>query len=75
MARPSSGKLCSGSAGEKEDTDYAFRFEAFDEPWKHQFDEGKRLWEPFWGVFDKDRVFKPGLKIPDCGGRTVEKPY
>ncbi|KJX96424.1 glucan endo-1,3-beta-glucosidase btgC like protein [Zymoseptoria brevis] len=52
-----------------------FWFEAFDEPWKHQFDTKANGWEPFWGIFDKDRNFKKGVTIPDCGGKTVEKAY
>lgn len=51
------------------------RFSAFDEPWKHQFDTAHNKWEPFWGLFDQDRNFKDGLKIPDCGGKTVDRPY
>ncbi|KAI5362105.1 Putative glycoside hydrolase family 17, glycoside hydrolase superfamily [Septoria linicola] len=52
-----------------------FWFEAFDEPWKHQFDTEHNKWEPYWGLFDKDRNLKKGLKIPDCGGKTIDKPY
>ncbi|CZT23985.1 related to endo-beta-1,3-glucanase of the cell wall [Ramularia collo-cygni] len=52
-----------------------FWFSAFDEPWKHQFDTAHNKWEPFWGLFDEDRNFKDGVKIPDCGGKTVDKPY
>ena len=51
-----------------------FRFEAFDEPWKHQFDTAHNKWEPFWGLFDVNRNLKDGVKIPDCG-KTVDKPY
>ncbi|KAF1988921.1 glycoside hydrolase family 17 protein [Aulographum hederae CBS 113979] len=53
-------------------TDY-FWFEAFDEPWKEQFNEpskGKE-WEDKWGLMDVNRNLKPGIKIPDCGGRGV----
>ncbi|OAX79088.1 hypothetical protein ACJ72_06595 [Emergomyces africanus] len=53
-------------------TDY-FWFEAFDEPWKKEFNEphlGKE-WEDKWGLMDPGRNLKPGLKIPDCGGRTA----
>ncbi|KAF2843404.1 glycoside hydrolase family 17 protein [Patellaria atrata CBS 101060] len=49
-----------------------FWFEAFDEPWKIRFneeDEGKE-WEDKWGLMDVNRKLKPGIKIPDCGGRT-----
>ncbi|KAF2213818.1 glycoside hydrolase family 17 protein [Cercospora zeae-maydis SCOH1-5] len=52
-----------------------FWFEAFDEPWKHQFDTAHNKWEPYWGIFDKDRNLKTGIQIPDCGGKTVDKPY
>lgn len=51
-----------------------FWFEAFDEPWKHQFDTAHNKWEPYWGLFDVDRNLKDGVKIPDCG-KTVDKPY
>lgn len=47
------------------------RFEAFDEPWKVQFNTEDRQWEDKWGLMDIDRKLKPGLKIPDCGGKTV----
>ena len=36
------------------------RFEAFDTPWT----SGN------WGVINRDRNLKPGLKIPDCGGKS-----
>ncbi|KAI9803235.1 MAG: hypothetical protein M1825_002026 [Sarcosagium campestre] len=51
-------------------TDY-FWFEAFDEPWKRKFNTKDRALEDKWGLMDTDRKLKPGLKIPDCGGRTV----
>lgn len=56
-------------------TDHPYRFEAFDEPWKHSFDTTYDHWEPYWGLFDSDRNLKDGLVIPDCGGNTVTKPY
>lgn len=48
------------------------RFEAFDEPWKIQFNTDDRQWEDKWGLMDIDRKLKPGLKIPDCGGKTID---
>ncbi|PGH04910.1 hypothetical protein GX51_03206 [Blastomyces parvus] len=53
-------------------TDY-FWFEAFDEPWKVDFNEPElgKEWEDKWGLMDPGRNLKPGLKIPDCGGRTA----
>ncbi|KAI9676466.1 MAG: hypothetical protein M1817_000623 [Caeruleum heppii] len=48
-----------------------FWFEAFDEPWKVQFNEPGKEWEDKWGLMDPARVLKPGIKIPDCGGRTA----
>ncbi|KLJ08416.1 murein transglycosylase [Blastomyces silverae] len=49
------------------------RFEAFDEPWKVSFNEPElgKEWEDKWGLMDPGRNLKPGLKIPDCGGRTA----
>ncbi|KAK2592443.1 hypothetical protein QQS21_009859 [Conoideocrella luteorostrata] len=50
-----------------------FWFEAFDEPWKVRFndkDKGQE-WEDKWGLMDINRNLKPGVKIPDCGGKTV----
>lgn len=50
-----------------------FWFEAFDEPWKVRFnepDKGKN-WEDKWGLMDVNRNLKKGIKIPDCGGKTV----
>ncbi|KAK3719909.1 hypothetical protein LTR37_004032 [Vermiconidia calcicola] len=54
-----------------------FWFEAFDEPWKEQFDDPKigNFWEPHWGLLDVDRNLKSGLKIPDCNGQTIDTPY
>ncbi|KAF7592630.1 hypothetical protein BBP40_012652 [Aspergillus hancockii] len=51
-------------------TDY-FWFEAFDEPWKIQFNTKDENWEDKWGLMDSARKLKPGLKIPDCGGKTA----
>ncbi|KAI9664283.1 MAG: hypothetical protein M1829_005838 [Trizodia sp. TS-e1964] len=51
-------------------TDF-FWFEAFDEPWKIRYDQGGQNWEDHWGLMDVNRNLKPGLKIPDCGGKTV----
>lgn len=50
-----------------------FWFEAFDEPWKVRFneaDKGKE-WEDKWGLMGLDRKLKDGIKIPDCGGKTI----
>ncbi|RAK98843.1 putative cell wall glucanase [Aspergillus ibericus CBS 121593] len=51
-------------------TEY-FWFEAFDEPWKVQYNTEGQEWEDKWGLMDSARKLKPGLKIPDCGGKTV----
>ncbi|KAL4872474.1 glycoside hydrolase superfamily [Aspergillus spectabilis] len=51
-------------------TDY-FWFEAFDEPWKVQFNKGDMQWEDKWGLMDPGRNLKPGIKIPDCNGTTA----
>ncbi|ORY18247.1 glycoside hydrolase superfamily [Clohesyomyces aquaticus] len=51
-------------------TEY-FWFEAFDEPWKIQFNEKGKEWEDKWGLMDIDRNLKAGVKIPDCGGKTA----
>lgn len=48
-----------------------FLFEAFDEPWKVVFNEAGKNWEDHWGIMDVNRKLKPGVKIPDCGGKTV----
>lgn len=47
------------------------RFEAFDEPWKISLNEPGKEWEDKWGLMDPGRNLKPGLKIPDCGGKMV----
>ncbi|RMJ22729.1 hypothetical protein PHISP_06392 [Aspergillus sp. HF37] len=47
-------------------TDF-FWFEAFDESWKDQPNEPGNA----WGLMDASRKLKPGLKIPDCDGKTV----
>lgn len=59
-------------------TDFSFshcRFEAFNEPWKKSFDTDTQKWESQWGLMDENRNVKSGLKIPDCGGMTIEKPF
>lgn len=48
-----------------------FWFEAFDEPWKIEFDTGDQNWEDHWGLLDVDRNLKSGVSIPNCGGKTV----
>ncbi|PMD14310.1 glycoside hydrolase family 17 protein [Hyaloscypha hepaticicola] len=48
-----------------------FWFEAFDEPWKIQFDTPGEEWEDHWGLMDVNRNLKPGVTIPSCGGKTV----
>ncbi len=49
------------------------RFEAFDEPWKEQYNEPEKgkQWEDKWGLFDVDRNLKDGVEIPDCGGKRI----
>ncbi|KAK0716894.1 glycoside hydrolase superfamily [Lasiosphaeria miniovina] len=49
-----------------------FWFEAFDEPWKIQFNTADQQWEDHWGLMDVDRNLKSGVKVPDCGGKTVD---
>ncbi|KAK0628332.1 glycoside hydrolase superfamily [Bombardia bombarda] len=51
-------------------TEY-FWFEAFDEPWKIMFNTEDENWEDKWGLIDVNRNLKSGVKIPDCGGKTV----
>ena len=48
-----------------------FWFEAFDEPWKIEFDTAGEQWEDHWGLMDVNRNLKPGVTIPSCGGKTV----
>jgi len=48
-----------------------FWFEMFDEPWKIAFDVEGKEWEDHWGILDVNRRLKDGVKIPDCGGKTV----
>ncbi|KAI8959403.1 glycoside hydrolase family 17 protein [Daldinia sp. FL1419] len=48
-----------------------FWFEMFDEPWKISFDTPGKEWEDQWGLMDVNRNLKEGVKIPDCGGKTV----
>ena len=50
-----------------------YRFEAYDQPWQKQFNKGDRNWEDKWGLMGIDRVLKDGLKIPDCGGKTISR--
>lgn len=50
-----------------------FWFEAFDEPWKVSFNEPGKEWEDHWGLMDVNRNLKPGLKIPDCGGKRISE--
>ncbi|KAK5123666.1 hypothetical protein LTR85_002302 [Meristemomyces frigidus] len=52
-----------------------FWFEAFDEPWKVIYNTDSDKWESKWGLMDSNRNVKDGLKIPDCAGKTVDKPY
>ncbi|GAA6060364.1 hypothetical protein JCM10212_004548 [Sporobolomyces blumeae] len=40
---------------------YYFYFEPFDEPWKEQYGGV----EPYWGLFDHNRILK-NITIPDC---------
>jgi len=54
-----------------EDGTNYFWFEAFDEPWKVRFNTEGKEWEDHWGLFDVNRNLKPGLKIPDCGGKRI----
>ena len=46
-----------------------FWFEAFDEPWKIQFDTPGQDWEDKWGLMDVNRNLKDGVVIPSCAGR------
>jgi exo-beta-1,3-glucanase (GH17 family) len=55
----------------KNGTQY-FWFEAFDEPWKISFNEKGKEWEDKWGLMDVNRNLKEGIRIPDCGGTTVD---
>ncbi|PTB70220.1 glycoside hydrolase family 17 protein [Trichoderma citrinoviride] len=48
-----------------------FWFEAFDEPWKVIYNTPGEEWEDKWGLMDANRKLKDGVKIPDCGGKTV----
>lgn len=47
------------------------RFEAFDQPWQARLNTPGKEWEDKWGLMDASRKIKNGLKIPDCGGKTV----
>ncbi|KAF3479734.1 endo-beta-1,3-glucanase [Arthroderma uncinatum] len=55
----------------KNGTNY-FWFEAFDEPWKIVYNTPGKEWEDKWGLMDPGRNLKPGVKIPDCGGKTID---
>lgn len=44
----------------------SFVFEAFDEPWKEEFNEEGKGWETEWGFFNSSRQLKPGITIPKC---------
>ncbi|KAF1938004.1 glycoside hydrolase [Clathrospora elynae] len=55
-------------------TEY-FWFSAFDEPWKVRFNTKGKEWEDKWGLMDIDRNLKPGIKIPDCGGKSLPTSY
>ena len=50
---------------------------ALQEPWKEMFNDPKTgdFWEPHWGLMDVNRNLKSGIKIPDCNGKTLNKPY
>ncbi|KAM0265341.1 hypothetical protein ACHAQJ_000181 [Trichoderma viride] len=48
-----------------------FWFEAFDEPWKVIYNTPGEEWEDKWGLMDANRNLKDGVKIPECGGKTV----
>lgn len=54
--------VCTSNAN---NTEY-FWFEAFDEPWKQQFNTPGKAWEDKWGLLDMNRDLKAGVKIPDC---------
>jgi exo-beta-1,3-glucanase (GH17 family) len=62
-----SGWVCQALAN---GTNY-FWFEAFDEPWKVIYNTPGEEWEDKWGLMDANRNLKDGVKIPDCGGKTV----
>jgi len=49
-----------------------FWFESFDEPWKVMFNTKNQNWEDKWGLMDVNRKLKEGVKIPDCGGKTID---
>lgn len=72
MGQITSGK--SDNAGREEHpSSQVHRFEAFDEPWKVSLNTPGKEWEDKWGLMDPGRTLKPGLKIPDCGGKTVSR--
>ena len=45
-----------------------FWFEAFDEPWKIEFDTAGENWEDHWGLMDVNRNLKSGV-----GGKSSSK--
>jgi hypothetical protein len=47
------------------------RFEIFDEPWKYTYNTPTQQWETQWGLMDANRVLKPNVTIPSCGGKTA----
>ncbi|KAF5678476.1 murein transglycosylase [Fusarium heterosporum] len=55
----------------KNGTNY-FWFEAFDEPWKERYNTKGKNWEDKWGLLTSGRDLKKGVKIPDCGGKTIQ---
>ena len=71
MGRSTSGEFHGNISGVAEANMVMYRFEAFDEPWKIIYDTPGKNWEDKWGLMDSARNLKPGLKIPDCGGKTV----
>jgi len=38
-----------------------------------QFNTADKNWEDKWGLMTIDRKLKPGVKIPDCGGKGVPR--
>jgi len=48
-----------------------YRFEIFDEPWKYTYNTPTQQWETQWGLMDSNRVLKPNVTIPSCGGKTA----
>lgn len=71
MARTTSGKWLLSVVMDSSFANTLYRFEAFDEPWKIQYNTPGKEWEDKWGLMDSARKIKSGLKIPDCGGKTT----